>query len=153
MAPEAIAGGVAAASDWWSLGMLLLERLTSGACFEGVNDQAFLIHVLTNGVVIPEDIDPSIDTLLRGLLARDRRDRWQWNEVRRWLAGEPVAAPQRASWDQDKETGPSLSLAGKNERLRRSRSLRQSPQTGTKPGTRSGAAPSLHGPRKRGSKG
>ena len=31
MAPEAIAGGVAAASDWWSLGMLLLERLTSGA--------------------------------------------------------------------------------------------------------------------------
>ncbi|MGG7382312.1 protein kinase domain-containing protein, partial [Escherichia coli] len=24
-APEAIAGGVAAASDWWSLGMILLE--------------------------------------------------------------------------------------------------------------------------------
>ena len=52
MAPEAIAGGVAAASDWWSLGMLLLERLTSGGCFEGVNEQAFLIHVVTNGVPI-----------------------------------------------------------------------------------------------------
>ena len=54
MAPEAIAGAVAAASDWWSLGMLLLERLTGGACFDGVNDQAFLIHVLTNGVPFPK---------------------------------------------------------------------------------------------------
>jgi primosomal replication protein N'' len=82
MAPEAIAGGVAAASDWWSLGMLLLEGLTRGACFEGVNDQAFLIHVLTNGVPIPRGLDSSLDLLLRGLLAHDRRERWQWNEVR-----------------------------------------------------------------------
>jgi primosomal replication protein N'' len=67
MAPEAIAGGVAAASDWWSLGMLLLEGLTRGACFEGVNEQAFLIHVLTNGVPIPQGLDPSLDLLLRGL--------------------------------------------------------------------------------------
>ena len=29
-------GTVAAASDWWSLGMLLLEQVTGGACFEGV---------------------------------------------------------------------------------------------------------------------
>jgi serine/threonine protein kinase len=76
MAPEAIAGGVAAASDWWSLGILLLERLTGGACFEGVNEQAFLIHVITNGVPIPQGLDPSLNLLLRGLLARDRRERW-----------------------------------------------------------------------------
>ena len=75
--------------------MLLLERLTGGACFEGVNDQAFLIHVLTNGVPIPEGLDPSLDLLLRGLLARDRRERWQWNEVRRWLAGETGGGPGR----------------------------------------------------------
>ena len=93
MAPEAIAGGVAAASDWWSVGMLLLERLTGGACFEGVNEQAFLIHVLTNGVPVPKGLDPSLDLLLRGLLALDRRKRWQWNEVRAWLAGEPAEAP------------------------------------------------------------
>jgi len=29
-APEAILGGVAAASDWWSLGMILLEQVTRG---------------------------------------------------------------------------------------------------------------------------
>ncbi len=44
-APEAVAGGVAAASDWWSLGMLLLEQATRGECFGGVDDQSFLISV------------------------------------------------------------------------------------------------------------
>jgi serine/threonine protein kinase len=95
MAPEAIVGGVAAASDWWSLGMLLLERLTGGACFVGVNEQAFLIHVLTNGVPIPLGLDASVDLLLRGLLARDRRERWQWNEVRGWLASFHRRTPVR----------------------------------------------------------
>ena len=93
MAPEAIAGGVAPASDWWSVGMILLEKITQGACFEGVNEQAFLIHVLTNGVHLPENLDERIDTLLRGLLARDRRQRWQWTEVQAWLQGETVSAP------------------------------------------------------------
>ena len=78
-APEAIAGGVAAASDWWSLGMILLEQITRGACFEGVNEQAFLIHVLTNGAPIPDGIEPRLELLLRGLLARDRRERWSWD--------------------------------------------------------------------------
>jgi len=96
-APEALAGGVAAASDWWSLGMVLLEQVTQGACFEGVNDQAFLIHILTNGAPIPEDIDPSVGLLLRGLLARDRHERWGWGEVQRWLAGDPPAAAASAS--------------------------------------------------------
>ena len=32
---------------------------------------AFLIHVLTDGAPIPEGLEPSLDNLLRGLLARD----------------------------------------------------------------------------------
>lgn len=116
MAPEAIAGGVAAASDWWSLGMLLLERLTAGACFEGVNEQAFLIHVLTNGVPIPNGLDPSLDLLLRGLLARDRRERWQWKEVRAWLAGEAVQAPAGTAAVQEPPSGAAILLAGKTYR-------------------------------------
>jgi serine/threonine protein kinase len=75
MAPEAIAGGVAAASDWWSLGMVLLEQLTRGECFESINERAYLIHVLANGATLPDDLDPSIGLLFRGLLAKDRHQR------------------------------------------------------------------------------
>ena len=92
-APEAVAGGVAAASDWWSLGMLLLEQVTRGACFAGADDQSFLINVLTNGAPIPDGLHPRVDLLLRGLLAVDRRQRWGWSEAQRWLAGEAPDAP------------------------------------------------------------
>ena len=114
-APEAIAGGVAAASDWWSLGMILLEQITRGKCFEGVNEQAFLIHVITNGPPLPSDIEPRFSRLLRGLLARDRRERWSWNEVKRWLAGEDVPLPSSATPEElHTATGPSIELAGQS---------------------------------------
>ncbi len=116
MAPEAIAGGVAPASDWWSMGMILLERVTSGACFEGINEQAFLIHVLTNGVPLPENLNANTELLLRGLLARDRRQRWQWKEVQAWLAGEPVAAPEAAARSEDIDGRAAISLGGKQYR-------------------------------------
>ncbi|SUB84274.1 Uncharacterized conserved protein [Pragia fontium] len=92
-APETLAGGVAAASDWWSLGIILLEQITQGSCFENIHPHAFLIQVLANGVTIPEHIDPELRLLLRGLLTRDRHRRWQWPEVEAWLEGRPVAAP------------------------------------------------------------
>ncbi|MDR0635127.1 MAG: DUF4011 domain-containing protein [Azoarcus sp.] len=110
MAPEAIAGGVASASDWWSLGMILLEQLTNGRCFEGINPHAFLIHVLANGVALPDDLDPSLHFLLRGLLARDRHERWQWPQVKAWLDGEPVAAPSASQIEADVEEGATIAL-------------------------------------------
>ncbi len=116
MAPEAIAGGVAAASDWWSLGMILLEQLTRGACFEGVNANAFLIHVLANGVALPDDLDPQLHLLLRGLLARDRHQRWQWPQVQAWLNGEAVDAPASADSEKDDAEGASIALGARRFR-------------------------------------
>lgn len=109
-APETVAGGVAAASDWWSLGMLLLEGITGGACFDGVNDQAFLIHVVTNGVTIPGGLEPDTELLLRGLLARDRNERWQWPQVRAWLSGEAVEAPATTRPQPTSSSGPAITL-------------------------------------------
>ncbi|MGY1457339.1 AAA domain-containing protein [Luteimonas sp. A534] len=110
MAPEAVAGGVAAASDWWSLGMVLLEQMTGGACFDGINPNAWLIHVLAHGVLLPEDLDPRLDLLLRGLLARDRHQRWQWPQVQAWLDDEPVSAPAAARAQHDGDEGATISL-------------------------------------------
>lgn len=114
-APEAVAGGVAAASDWWSLGIVLLEQVTGGRCFEGIEQQAFLIHVLANGVPIPSDIPPDVALLLRGLLARDRHKRWTWKEVQAWLDGQSPEAPEIAGENGGAE-GPELALAGKRFR-------------------------------------
>lgn len=112
-APEAVAGGVAAASDWWSLGMLILEQVTSGACFASADDQSFLISVLTNGAPIPEGLAPEVDTLLRGLLAPDRRVRWCWPEVRRWLDGDMPEVPARKGPNEDDPARRSITLGGR----------------------------------------
>lgn len=111
-APEAVAGGVAAASDWWSLGMILLEQVTRGACFAGADDQTFLISVLTNGAPIPDGLPPNVERLLRGLLAADRRERWSWDEVGRWLAGEMPAAPEVLRGGEGGESRRTITLGG-----------------------------------------
>ncbi|MDR2209139.1 MAG: DUF4011 domain-containing protein [Azoarcus sp.] len=93
MAPEAIAGAVSPASDWWSLGMILLEQLSPDDLFDGIHARAFIIQTLTHGVHIPENLNPSLQNLLRGLLTRDHTARWQWREVQAWLKGEFVPVP------------------------------------------------------------
>jgi hypothetical protein len=45
MAPEAVAEASTSASDWWSLGIILLELATDGTCFAGVHDRTFLLHL------------------------------------------------------------------------------------------------------------
>lgn len=107
--PEAIVGGVSAASDWWSLGVILLEQATKGGCFAGVNDKAFQIHVVTRGITVPDHLEASLRLLLRGLLARDPLKRWQWPQVRSWLAGEPVDAPESEILRNEPE-GPSIAI-------------------------------------------
>lgn len=114
-APEAVAGGVAAASDWWSLGMILLEQVTRGACFAGADDQSFLISVLTNGAPIPDGLSPEVDRLLRGLLAADRHLRWCWPEVRRWLDGDMPEAPERLGVAGDDHARRSIELGGRRQ--------------------------------------
>ena len=112
-APEAIAGGVAAASDWWSLGILLLEQITAKRCFEGVNDQAFLIQVVTNGAPIPDDLDPRLALLLRGLLTIDRHRRWGWSEVLQWLDGGSPAVAEMPRAEEGASGARSIRLAGR----------------------------------------
>ncbi|HAG73388.1 MAG TPA: hypothetical protein DCL66_14415 [Gammaproteobacteria bacterium] len=107
MAPEAIAGGVAASSDWWSLGIILLEKLAPDY-FKDVNPKAFLINALTAGVEIPNSIDPVLKNLLSGLLLRSREHRFGFDQVRSWLGGEVV--PVAAELFPEDFSGPKITL-------------------------------------------
>ena len=91
MAPEAIAAASTAGSDWWSLGIILFELLTSGDCFKDVNDRAFLLHVISRGIAIPESLSPRWRNLLEGLLTRDHGKRWKAEQALQWLTSdEPI---------------------------------------------------------------
>jgi len=118
-APEAVMGGVTSASDWWGLGMILLGVLTQNRCFANANDQLFLIHMQASGISIPEEIDPRLVPLLRGLLTIDRTKRWQWKEVREWLAGGTPPVLDGGGRAAETQDGPEIVLA--NQRLRDSR--------------------------------
>jgi primosomal replication protein N'' len=147
-APEAIVGGVSAASDWWSLGMILLEQATRGACFEGINDQAFRIHVVTRGVAVPEVVEPETRLLLRGLLARDPLRRWHWKEVGRWLAGEALELPPDERRAAEADAGRRSRSAGdRSPGPRCSRWRRPRRSTGARPATCCFAGPSPRGSR------
>lgn len=117
-APELLAGALTPASDWWSLGISVLEVATRGACFEGIDDQSFLMHVVAGGIEIPGNLEPGIKTLLQGLLAKDRSERWQGEQVRAWLAGTPVALPRAVaqSCSSESDEAAALTLAGRSYR-------------------------------------
>lgn len=90
MAPEILTGAVSAASDWWALGIILLDLLSGGDCFAGAEPQLFLMHVQSKGVPIPSEYPQRLIILLRGLLTVDKSRRWQWVQVDAWLRGEDV---------------------------------------------------------------
>ncbi len=113
-APEAIVGAVSAASDWWSLGIIVLEQATSGRCFDGTNEQAWRLHVVTRGVEVTPLVDPRIRQLLRGLLARDPHARWSSGQVRLWLRNEYVDTPDEERPIVGEGNGTEISLGGRD---------------------------------------
>lgn len=113
MAPEALVGAVSPASDWWSLGMILLEQLIGGEGFTRINPRALLIQTLSGNIALPEGIDETTRALLTGLLTRDHNLRWQWQEVSGWLRNDysvPIS-PSLVDGEAQKE-GISIELGG-----------------------------------------
>ena len=86
-APETFIGTHSTATAWWNLGIVLLEALTLGRCFEGLHDRAFLLSVVAHGLKPPATVPPEWRVLLRGLLTNDPVTRWRTDAVADWLAG------------------------------------------------------------------
>jgi len=86
--PEQLIGIQSSASDWWSLGLVLLEQWQGPGLWEGIHERAWLLQVITEGVAIPAAIEPDWRDLLMGLLTRDHSQRWGAEQVGRWLSGD-----------------------------------------------------------------
>jgi serine/threonine protein kinase len=91
--PEAVTGMQSEASDYWSLGMVLIEALTGRQPFAGLDVRQQLYRVAGGKIEIPEAIPPRWKQLLTGLLAADYTFRWRKKEIDHWLKNEPAAVP------------------------------------------------------------
>lgn len=96
-APEALTGVLDAKTDWWSLGMILLEAASGRHPFEGLSEQVIHHHLATRPIDIEGVKDPRFAQLCRGLLLRDPEARYGEAEVARWLAGDPGLPPMLES--------------------------------------------------------
>lgn len=95
---------VGAATDWWGLGVTVLELASGEHPFEGLADEDIRGHFGTARAVDVSGVpaDPAADgggrrdrlrNLCQGLLALDPAARWGEEQVRRWLVGENPELP------------------------------------------------------------
>lgn len=86
-APEAWAGHVSPARDWWSLGIMVLELATGQQPFRGLDERVIQMTVSTKPVPVDAITDGRIAMLCEGLLVSDAKQRWSGTEIVDWLGG------------------------------------------------------------------
>ncbi|MDW8066814.1 MAG: protein kinase, partial [Aquificaceae bacterium] len=87
-APESFSGYFGKEVDWWALGVILLELLTSKNPLSGLAPQVIMHTISTKGIEIPEELREEWKLLLKGLLTRDPKKRWGYEQIQRWLRGD-----------------------------------------------------------------
>ena len=97
-APETIAGEVSTASDYWSLGIMLVELLTGRHPLHGMSEVVMQAQLLKSDLPTLK-LEAPWNLLCGGLLLRDPGARWQHGEIRRWIDRDPslVLPPTRSS--------------------------------------------------------
>ena len=92
-APEAVTGLYSQASDYWSLGMVLLEAVTGEHPLFG-NGRLTPYLVASGKVDLPTNLPIRLRELFRGLLEPDHYKRWRGAEIRSWLMDNRAESPR-----------------------------------------------------------
>jgi serine/threonine protein kinase len=99
-APEAGSNWVGKPTDYWALGMMLVEAIGGRHPFEGLSDAVIAHWLVTRPIDLTGVADARWQRLCRGLLTRDPQARWGGQEIERWLDGDdtlPIADERAAS--------------------------------------------------------
>lgn len=87
-APESFSGVIGKEVDYWALGMIILEILEDGNVLSGIHEGMIAHEIFTKGIKIPSTISENLQLLLKGLLTRDPKQRWNHEQIFKWLNGE-----------------------------------------------------------------
>jgi len=88
MAPEELSGYFGKEIDWWHLGVIVYELVFGKHPFEGLTDKVVINALVTKGIEIPQGVPEKYSLLLKGLLTKDYKKRWGYEQVKRWLSGD-----------------------------------------------------------------
>ena len=86
--PEALlAGEISTSSDFWSLGIIMVEILTGKHPFSGLSEQVVKSEISQRSIDVSSVQNIRWRELCQGLLLRDSHKRWGNTEVSQWLEG------------------------------------------------------------------
>lgn len=89
-APETSNGFISKESDYYSFGITLYHLVLGTDPFAGMSDMQILYQTINKRIELPQTISARIRNLITGLTLKDRNDRWGYEEVEKWIAGENV---------------------------------------------------------------
>ena len=83
--PESLSGVIDFKSDYWAMGMIILEGAVGKHPFANLSEAVVMHYLTTQNVDLSAVSDRNVRKLLSGLLQRDPALRWGANEIQRWL--------------------------------------------------------------------
>ena len=96
-APETSNGFISKESDYYSFGITLYHLILGMDPFAGMSDMQILYQTINKRIELPQTVAARIRNLIYGLTLKDRNDRWGYEEVEKWIAGEKVPVRQQST--------------------------------------------------------